>query len=209
MLKKCISLAIVCTMLAGLFVPSYAADSAKTYAEYVMTDNVALDQSGFTATGCEYSNFRSGNTIPAKTGDTVYEISAGSNGNFKVGKTGITNTYTDGEKVHISTELMVASDSSFRYDQTGGPGLFVSVLTDHDDASSKGNVGVSGVVDAPEYGVGKIITFDNNGRITLFGGTIYTNMNWSFDRWYKLDVVLVMGAKPKVAIYVVNAPASI
>lgn len=213
MLKKCISLAIVCIMLAGFFVPAYA-DSTVSYTQYV-TDFENKSLGGFEQyfPGAYINGYIDGSNLPGKTDDTVYGVTTiGKEKNFVLRLTDLTTRYSLGEKLHFSTEFFVPETNVY-YDKNTALALSATFFTSSDASDTTVcSLGVKndGNKDTRKDDRNRIIRFNpQTSRIELFGNSVYTNTKWEAGKWNKIDVVVVTGALPQAAIYVNGQPVFI
>lgn len=207
MLKRLLSLAMVCAMLAGLYVPVSAADA---YALYAMDgDTRSLGGFGHYVAGAVYNGFREGDALPGKTGETVYEVTTkGARRDALIRLQNMTDRYTAGEKLHFSTEFMIPEGNT--YYSNSGPTFNASFFTKADSAdTTTTGLGVKndGNRETKATDRRNVISFNpSTKKIQVFGKSVYTDVKWEENNWYKVDVVVETGAKPKAAIYVDGQP---
>ncbi|MBE7030419.1 MAG: hypothetical protein E7409_03195 [Ruminococcaceae bacterium] len=122
-------------------------------------------------------------------------------------------TYTDGEKIHLSTEIMIPTGSLYYWTPAGAPSIDAQVwgkATGEETATAK-NIGVAFEGEAV-YNKSRandaLVTFCTQdykftgNKVCLFGQQVYTDFTWEYDKWYTVDIVIVAGSKPQVAIYI-------
>ncbi|MBE7031215.1 MAG: hypothetical protein E7409_07305 [Ruminococcaceae bacterium] len=220
-MKRLISLLVVITMLAGMCITAGAALPETT--QYVF--NGAGTDKGVLGTDNFVQNNKSGSPIrkvhgkvhgqPAKYGDDVWYVSAPYEHNdINIALNGDsinTHGYVEGEKVHMTTEIMVPStnDPISRYAQSQIGLNVVPLVKDGSDALVKSTNGVHVPVAGTSAGITDILALNTSTmRFDVFGN-VSTNEAWEYDKWYRLDIVMVMGQNPQAALYVNGSPLTV
>lgn len=203
-MKRLISLLVTIAMLAAMTISASA--QLPSVKEYILDD--ASDVGHYVPSPI-FNGFRSGTGLPGKEGGSVYQISNNAS-DMQLRFTPPAHTsYADGEKVHLSAEIMIPSGSFAAARQPyAAPGINLAVNTP--DGAQGIAVKNGGHKDTKANTRNLILGFNTySNRFILFGNSVYTDTKWEYDQWYRVDIVLVMGTSPKAAIYVDGDPLTI
>lgn len=218
-MKRLISLLVALAMLTGMCITAGAQLPGTTsYFEDFEDGALSAPFSTVNGYGVAYFGVLEGvGDETEKYGDKVYKMSQAAEWTAKysglelgVKMENTHNTYADGEKVHMTSQIMIPAGTKFYRDPAGSPSVMANVFVDESGAAYE--LGVQNAGDAT-YNDGRqvnsVVTFSDNKKIMLFGSQIHTTTTWAYDTWYTVDVVLVMGSKPQAAIYVNGEPLRI
>ncbi|MBE7030547.1 MAG: hypothetical protein E7409_03855 [Ruminococcaceae bacterium] len=222
-MKRLISLLVTLAMLAGMCVSVGAALPATT--EYAPVESPGAELktpfSHYVANAYE-NEFVPGKGLAGKEQDLVYKITTTkgrSDAQLRLTDAALAahTTYEDGEKVHMTTEIMIPSGTEFYY--LSSPAINVEVLTGEKGGELTANgIGVknkgaksrttaSNLISGHQK---QLVVFNTtNKHFELFGRGVYTDTSWEYDQWYRFDIVLTMGSNPRASIYVDGEPMRI
>ncbi len=202
-MKRLLSLVVIITMLAGMFITTSVSAATPTYNTYNLK----------TSKGSPASDLASNPN--GRYGDPVYTATQSGDFAIDVDQNSIKDVrFSEGDKVHITTEMMLPSGKTNIGIWTdnkvgirllplfGSDAANAAVIADGIRTANRGKKDYS-------YGNDIIVGMDvENNRFSLFGN-VNTKETWEYDKWYRFDVVLTMGANPTASIYVNGNPLTV